>query len=140
MNYKMREWLLDLARWYDGRRQAKLDSWSGADKTDAELHRLEALACRRLAQGEEVETVLADLQTSWLAFAEARNQQIEAGVRMTYGPSSGLSACHYMYADPNRGEYSACYIRQRHQDIARRAEPFDTIDQEVIHGQESQQA
>jgi hypothetical protein len=112
----VRDRMLVMARWYQARYEYCMKSWSGADRPDGELHRREAEACRRLARGEDVETVLSELQKGWEDFADENNRRVEAGFRMKYGPSAGLYAMHYKYADPNRGMYSDCYIRHIYND------------------------
>jgi len=117
-----KEKFFELARRRRGLEQAKYRSWSGADKSDAELHRLEAGAFVKLGQGEPLDAVLGKLENDWKEFASEQNKKVESASKIKRGPMSGSSAAHYKWADPGRVDSSLVFLRNMYKDIMSKPE------------------
>jgi hypothetical protein len=103
--------LLDYARFCSRRSEAKYRSHCGADLPDAELHRLEARAFRRLAAGEPLAAVLGDLEMAWAEFAADNNRRVNSAPKVARGPMAGHSSLSHRWADPEKVAASVAYIR-----------------------------
>jgi len=82
--------------------ESKYRSASGADKVDAEKHRLICKFWRSLwTESPDVETSYRQLCESWSSFAAEMNRKVEAAPKLSHGGSAGLSSIHYKWANPD---------------------------------------
>lgn len=132
MNNAGKEILYRAARFRGSLCEAKMKSWSGADKVDAELHRLECVALRQLADEKELEKVLDDLKTEWKGFAEIQNKYVDQAPKLKTGPRSGHSSIADRWAFPEKYQDSLIFIRKVFRDAVEADRPDDSAEQSEL--------
>lgn len=106
-----RETALHFARQAYRQESAAYASFSGADHTDAERHRLRGKAFERIANGEPLETVLADMRAAWVDYCKEIDTKIARAPKIKRGPMAGCSSIHYKYCFPGRIDGDEIFIR-----------------------------
>lgn len=106
------ERLFAVARQYRDMATRAYAGLSGADRADAPLHDYTADALGCIAQGKEVEPVIALLDGKWRAYATEQQARVAAAPKTTRGPMSGHSVIAHRWVALDAFEARARHIRQ----------------------------
>jgi hypothetical protein len=106
------ERLFALARQYRDMATRAYSGMSGADRVEAPAHDYTADAFGCIAQGKDVESVIALFDSKWRAYAAEQVERVNAAPKTTRGPYSGQSSAHYKWVSADHFQHKAILIRQ----------------------------
>lgn len=91
---------------------AMLQSWSGADQADSEVHFCAARVYRAVAQGQDVEQAIAAEDARWRAYAAEQARKVSSAPKRRSGPCAGHSVIDHRWVSPEAFTLKAVHIRQ----------------------------
>ena len=84
-------------RWIDA-----FSSWSAKDRADAYLYKLSQTFYETIADGADVETMLAQLDADWRKYATEQNKRLKSVAKFSIGPYQGQSMAMDSYVYPDK--------------------------------------
>ena len=114
INTELREAMYAHARHYGGMSDAAYSPsrLSGTDPVDGERFRIVAHAFRRLGQGDDFETVIADARRDWREFAAAQRRKVSEAPKIRTGPRAGQSRIEHKWAGDGEIEANILHIQR----------------------------
>lgn len=98
---ELREKLMRSARMYRDLCTSQYQSASGADVADAYKWDLLADGMGCIADGKDLDAVVALLSAKWEAYARENNAKVAAAPKIKRGPSAGHSVISYRHVCPD---------------------------------------
>lgn len=93
-------------RWF-----AEGQSWSAKDRAEAYLYRLEQVFYESVANGLDVEEILAYCDMDWRHYATVQNKELEAAPTFSRGPYKGQSMRMDSYVYPDKFDDAKIHLR-----------------------------